>query len=169
MKSRNVYLDVLRACAIILVPACLPACGGIQWRNGWIWLPTDSNTPVRGWAAFGFLLGLTIELPHHVHFALDPLLYALLFTAILLLLVDAGRIEWVGFSILSWVARISYSVYLTHALVIHAFTRLIQPHEFAWGFWGLCLQLVLIFTTGWVFSQLFEKTAFQLRDKWVPA
>jgi len=66
-------------------------------------------------------------------------------------------------------AGMSYSVYLTHSLMIHI-ARAIALHTTQWAewvYWPLALGFSL--AAGQVFSLLVEKTSLQLRERLLPA
>ncbi|WP_334319574.1 hypothetical protein, partial [Termitidicoccus mucosus] len=66
------------------------------------------------------------------------------------------------------IALASYSVYLTHALMIHVARIIVQkiPNEF-WPVY-FPLAIVLIVFSGGAFYWMVERASIRLRDRWVP-
>ncbi|MCX6945234.1 MAG: acyltransferase [Opitutales bacterium] len=66
-------------------------------------------------------------------------------------------------------AAMSYSIYLTHSLMIHA-ARALALRIAGWAeyvYWPLALTAILV--AGYVFSRLVETTSLQLRERLLPA
>jgi peptidoglycan/LPS O-acetylase OafA/YrhL len=70
--------------------------------------------------------------------------------------------------IVKWVALASYSVYLTHPLMLHA-ARRISAAIPAWQAWlYFPVTIALIAGAGAAFYFAVERTSIQLRDRYVP-
>ena len=63
----------------------------------------------------------------------------------------------------------SISVSVTHALVIHSFVLGISPLLRIGELPALALETGLILLVGWAFHQVFERSAFVVRERLVPA
>lgn len=116
--------------------------------------------------AAGFL---ALDLGAPAEYVLEPLLIAIVFLGLLVALVgrDAGR--WFQGRPVAWMAGISYSIYLTHALVIHVFVLGIYSRLVVGEPPALAAQVVSILLTGWAFHLVFERGALVVRERWAPA
>lgn len=131
-------------------------------------------TAIKSWAAAVAVLALVLFL--FLQFAAPPVwMYRLGFTALALglaaLLIwlveqDAGKLA--SSTVVKAIALTSYSVYLTHALVIDAVGMLM--HRFSGLPWlaYFPIALLLITVTGATFYFAIELTSVRLRDRWVP-
>ena len=111
---------------------------------------------------------LALDLGPRWGFVLDPLLVAMMFLGLLVALVGRKGGQWFRMRAIAWVAGISYSIYLTHALVIHAFLLGIFPRLAIGEVFALVLIIGLILAAGWVFHFIFERSALVVRERFVP-
>lgn len=64
------------------------------------------------------------------------------------------------------VALSSYSLYLTHALMLHVARKVMEKTHLAWPmYFPIALSLIALF--GGLFYFAFERSAIRLRDKWI--
>jgi len=162
--NRSVLATHLRLEGLILGfwAAYLHACRPAIWARLSRWFPRLI------WPALLFL-------------ALSPLIPGRLFYEWGLTIVAVAFVIVVGFAAhsVAWrlpapatirrIARMSYSIYLTHSLVIHA-ARICAFHDEGWAewiYWPLVLTGIL--AAGYGFSVLVERTTLQLRERLLPA
>lgn len=111
---------------------------------------------------------LALDLVPRVESVLEPLLVAVVFLGALIAFAQHAIGEWFRNPAVGWVARVSYSIYLTHALVIHTFVLAIYPmlpkNELA----ALVVLVILVLLVGWLFHFVFERSAFVMRERVVP-
>lgn len=114
------------------------------------------------------LVLLSIEMSPAFEYVFGRALVAVCFVSLLLLGVEARFTRGVGVRPVTFVAVTSYSVYLTHALVIHAHTRLFGGLAADYPLPFLVLLIAGIFSVGWAFFLVFERGALALRERWAP-
>ncbi|MCX6954313.1 MAG: acyltransferase family protein, partial [Verrucomicrobia bacterium] len=115
------------------------------------------------------LLALSPAVPGRVFYVMGFTLLALIF----LIVVGSAAVmpawSFPGDATVGRLARISYSVYLTHSLVIHV-ARKLAPHAGAWVepvYWPLVLGAVVL--VGYAFHRAVEQPCLALRDRVLPA
>jgi len=114
------------------------------------------------------LLFLILDLGGEFEYIFNPLLVAIVFLGLLVSIVHNPKNNVFGNRIFSSLARISYSIYLIHALVIHAFIKIIYPYINTNELFALVLQIIFILFAGWIFHLIFERTSLSMRERWVP-
>lgn len=94
-------------------------------------------------------------------------LLAFCFTAWLLWLIDRPRDLTLGWPVINAIAISSYSVYLTHALMLHVASRILKalPDLPWWSYFPIALVLVAIAGAGFYF--LVERISIDCRDRWI--
>lgn len=127
----------------------------------------------RKWMFFVSLIAvcavlLSTEKLGNLHYIVDPLLYALLFLSFLLIFVHHPVTRYFDWKPIAWLAKVSYSIYLTHALVIHFYTGFVHHHLVSFPFSGFIVVLSMILVTGWFFHLVFERSAFKMRERFAP-
>ncbi len=127
---------------------------------------------IRWYSGFAFLSMIIILLFFDVSLLADYIfgrfLVAFTFITLLLVGVDARNTKILGSPLIAFVAITSYSVYLTHALVIHLTTYLFGSLAIGHARLYFAIQLTCIFFIGWLFFRIFELGALRLRDRLVP-
>jgi peptidoglycan/LPS O-acetylase OafA/YrhL len=93
---------------------------------------------------------------------------ALGFASLLVFVVGHGAGKFVASRFVKGIALASYSVYLTHPLMIHAARKLVE--KFPVLPWSAYFPLVfaLVVVGGAAFYFTVERTSILLRDRWVP-
>lgn len=140
-----------------------------------VWFEVNRREWVEAFGSWGYLVSavcgvlLWADLGPKAEYVLDPLLMAVGFLGLLVALVNRPWRHWAVFDVTGWIARISYSVYLTHALVIHALVRLLVPPEGWYELPVLAIYVGVILLVGWLFYLVFERSAFIWRERLVPA
>jgi len=125
--------------------------------------------PYAAWGVLATAILIYLDFGKKAEFVFNPLLLALLFTCLLIALVNRSWVEKFSIAPAEWLAKISYSVYLVHALVIHGFVRLVSPSPGWMEIPALILEVAIILFAGWIFYMVFEKTAFRIRHRLVPS
>jgi len=131
------------------------------------WIVQIAPYAVWGIAVSAILLYL--DFGKKLEFVFTPLLVAVLFFCLLVAFVNRSWITKLSISPIEWLARISYSIYLVHALVIHGFVRIITPGPGWLEVPALILEVAVILFVGWIFYLIFERTAFRIRHQLVPS
>ncbi len=122
-----------------------------------------------------YFLLITLAFLFSVPFISTEIMYYFGFTILavlfFILILSSSNSEkpfmFAGSFIIKKIALSSYSIYLTHALVIHLgkkIGQILSLNNMTTWF----VSLALIFTTGYIFYLLVEKQALKLRDKLVP-
>jgi len=93
---------------------------------------------------------------------------ALALNIILVYLVDRQPIWIARARAVRWIALTSYSVYLTHALMIHLAYRVISAASFLPRAVYFPVACAFIAVGGWIFYVGIERTSLVLRDRWAP-
>ena len=127
---------------------------------------------LRGWFVLfgGLAAGLwALDLGEWIESVLDPLFVSITFLGLLIALEGRSGGRWFGSRSVAWLARISYSIYLIHALVIHAFIMGVFPHFLLPGSVALLVEICLILLGGWIFYVVFERFAFNIRERLAPS
>lgn len=93
---------------------------------------------------------------------------ALALNIILVYLVDRQPIWIARTRTVRWVALTSYSVYLTHALMIHLARRSMSAASFLPKVVYFPMACAFIAIGGWMFYLGVERTSLVLRDRWAP-
>jgi peptidoglycan/LPS O-acetylase OafA/YrhL len=93
---------------------------------------------------------------------------ALALNIILVYLVDRQPVWIARTRAVRWIALTSYSVYLTHALMIHLARRSMSAVSFLPGAVYFPMACSFIALGGWIFYLGIERTSLVLRDRWAP-
>jgi peptidoglycan/LPS O-acetylase OafA/YrhL len=93
---------------------------------------------------------------------------ALSLTIILVYLAERSPIWIARTRTVKWIAVTSYSVYLTHALMIHLSRMAMTKAQFLPTVAYFPVALALVALGGWMFHLGIERTSLTLRDRWVP-
>jgi len=93
---------------------------------------------------------------------------ALALNIILVYLVDRQPIWIARTRTVRWIALTSYSVYLTHALMIHLACCSMSTARFLPGAVYFPMACVFIALGGWIFYLGIERASLVLRDRWAP-
>jgi len=123
-----------------------------------------------GWLLVPALLALTVLpfLSEMMMYRVGLTVMALALMVILVFLAER-RTVWIAQSgAIKWVALTSYSVYLTHAVILHFATGMMKRADFLPDAAFFPLALVLVGVGGWVFYWGVERTSLQVRDRWFP-
>lgn len=118
-------------------------------------------------ALSALLVPIVPALPRSFIYYVGPSLVALLFCLLVLSLASSKPIRWAEHKLVSILAMSSYSIYLTHALVIH-FVLLVTKQL---GTSSVVTWLVMVGTIlaiGYLFYLVVEKSALRWRDQLVP-
>jgi peptidoglycan/LPS O-acetylase OafA/YrhL len=119
-------------------------------------------------AASGTALTAFFFLPDVYMYRLGLTVLAFGLCAVLVFLVNRRAGAFASSAVVKSVALASYSVYLTHALVIHVAVSLSAAVPFWRTFVYFVVGSALIAGAGAAFYFAVEKTSIQLRDRWVP-
>jgi peptidoglycan/LPS O-acetylase OafA/YrhL len=93
---------------------------------------------------------------------------ALALNIILVCLVDRQPVWIARTRTVRWIALTSYSVYLTHALMIHLACRSMSVAGFLPNAVYFPMACTFIALGGWLFYLGIERTSLVLRDRWAP-
>jgi peptidoglycan/LPS O-acetylase OafA/YrhL len=93
---------------------------------------------------------------------------ALALNIILVCLVDRPPLWIARTRTVRWIALTSYSVYLTHALMIHLARRSMSAVSFLPSAAYFPMACAFIALGGWIFYMGIERTSLVLRDRWAP-
>jgi peptidoglycan/LPS O-acetylase OafA/YrhL len=118
-------------------------------------------------ALSALLVPIVPALPTNFIYYFGPSLVAVLFCLLVLSLASGKPIRWAEHKFTKILAISSYSIYLTHALVIHLVllvaNKLGLSSVAAW-----LAMVVAILATGYVFHVVIEQNALRWRDRIVP-
>ena len=137
-----------------------------QQQNS-LWVKVQRYSPVAILTA-GTLLILLLWLPGVWLYRLGLTVMALGLISVLVWLVGRSPGALAGSRIIKWIALGSYSLYLTHALMLHVARKAIGAAPFLPWFVYFPLAIALIAGAGAVFYWGLERTSIQLRDLWMP-
>jgi len=162
--NRGVLATHLRLDGLVLgfwasyVHACQPwAWARFARCARWLWMP-----------ALGLLM-LSPAIPDAAFYCWGPTLMAVIFLVIIGIAVVAPSWRLPAPAAVQRLAGMSYSIYLTHSLVIHI-ARAAALRGGAWAeaiYWPLAL--VTIVGVGWTFCRLVEIPSMRWRDRLVPS
>lgn len=138
----------------------------LQYYKGW------SITPRVRVASLFLLVLVTLLLwstsVPSLLYVFGRLLVATAFVSLLLIAVGDRRARMFDVGWVRFVAITSYSVYLTHALVIHVVNRFLGPVAITEPFLFFIIEFGAIFLVGFLFYRVFEVWSLVVRDRWVP-
>jgi peptidoglycan/LPS O-acetylase OafA/YrhL len=127
-------------------------------RKASLWVATASTVML---AALAFL-------PRVWMYRLGLTILAIGFCAVLVFLTGRPAGAWVGSRIIKAIALSSYSVYLTHALVLRFARRSIEAiPALPWPLY-FPLALGMVTVMGAIFYLCIERVSIQFRDRWIP-
>lgn len=114
------------------------------------------------------ILFVTVDFTPSINYVFGRFLLAILFMSLLLLAVESNFSWRLTPQPVVFIALTSYSVYLTHALVIHVVNKFFahMANQHPWIFFIILMGS--IFTVGWIFYRIFELGALKLRENLVP-
>jgi peptidoglycan/LPS O-acetylase OafA/YrhL len=121
------------------------------------------------WLVVGSILelGIFVTLPQLWTYRVGLTLLSLGFVSLLVFLVGRTPGAITKSTLVNWIAVGSYSVYLTHALMIHVARRILESiPSLAW-FLYFPVALGLVVTGGGFFYFVAERTSIKLRDRYV--
>jgi len=137
------------------------------WQGGW--RPAGRSRLV--FAAIGIsAVPLTVaDLPSFGEYVLQPLIVALGFLGFLLAGANHSATSSLAPGPVRFLAFTSYSVYLTHALVIHACLLLFGSSLGHLTLAYLIVEVGAILLVGWIFYRLVELPSMRVRERLAPA
>ena len=119
-------------------------------------------------AVCGIMLTLFCFLPEIWMYRVGLTVLALGLCGLLVFMTDRKPGLIVSSRLVRWVALASYSVYLTHPLMVHVARRIAAAIP-AWQTWlYFPVALALVAGAGAAFYFAMERSSIQLRDRWVP-
>lgn len=108
------------------------------------------------------------KLPPQLEYVFEPLIVAVGFMALLLFGVGNPATANAAPPLVRWLAHTSYSIYLTHALVIHICLRLLWDSLGAYPLVFLSIEIGIVCLVGWIFYRFIEFPSMQLRSWLAP-
>jgi peptidoglycan/LPS O-acetylase OafA/YrhL len=118
-------------------------------------------------ALSALLVPIVPALPTNFVYYIGQSLVALLFCLLVLSLASSRPISWAKHKLVKFLAMLSYSIYLTHALVIHLV--LLAANKLGMSSFVTWLVMVgTILAIGYVFYVVVEQNALRWRDRLVP-
>jgi peptidoglycan/LPS O-acetylase OafA/YrhL len=118
-------------------------------------------------ALSALLVPIAPALPTSFMYYVGPSLIALIFSLLVLSLVSSKPISWANHRLVKILAISSYSIYLTHAVIIHFVLTIANKL----GINSVVTWLIMVGTIlpiGYIFHIVIEKSALSWRDKLVP-
>jgi peptidoglycan/LPS O-acetylase OafA/YrhL len=128
----------------------------------------------RRWRVVLALVGIAAvpltlaEFPARAEYVLEPLIVAVGFLAFLLAGASHAATRGLAPAPVRFLAFTSYSIYLTHALVIHLCLRLFGASLGGVTLAYLVLEVGAILFVGWMFYRLVELPSMRIRERLVP-
>jgi len=132
--------------------------------NWWSWMQKVS--PYLA-ACAGAMLAVIACLPALWMYRVGLTVLAVGFTALLVWLMNKPWQMGTGWSVIKAVALCSYSVYLTHALMLHAARSVLKTMPVLPWFSYFPIALGLIAIAGTLSYLLVERPSIILRDRWI--
>ena len=161
--NRSVLATHLRLDGLVLGfwAAYVHACQPGAWRRlvscaRWLWVPAV------------ILLAASPIIPDAAFYHWGPTLMAVIFLIVIANAVTSPAWRLPCPVAVQKLAGMSYSLYLTHSLVIHV-AQAVARHGGAWGeavYWVFAIAAIVV--VGWGFSRLVEIPCIRWRDRLVP-
>jgi len=95
-------------------------------------------------------------------------LLAFTLMTVLVLCVDFETSSFIMPNIIRYIAQASYSIYLTHALMLHVARKAVHLFQFLPWYCYFPIAIFAIGVMGFVFYFAIERTSIMIRDRWLP-
>ncbi len=113
-----------------------------------------------------FILAIPI-IPKYWMYKFGLTILAILFSLLISVLWEKKDLYLSSTKLIKFTAQSSYSIYLTHALVIHLVLKLSKPLKFN-SYITWVLMIIAIYIVGYLFYVIVEKISLAMRDNLAP-
>jgi len=121
---------------------------------------------ISGFFLVVFMVSISFGLSWKYRISYTALAFCL--CGLLIFLVNNGPLPIASATLIKWIAQASYSVYLTHTLMIHVASKFVTALPVLTKAAYFPIAFVLICGAGAGFYYLVERTCILCRDLWVP-